>query len=160
MDFYKNAFFYVEAHSSAPIWPTEVFLTILESCDIVLEGYLGEKKYFSPKKWVLGLTLRQGSQSEGQHWRPISEKLTGSTTLLFSPKVGPIGRFLGKKIWEGYISQFWENLKIVKKNMDFWIFHPSSIPEPKLAVFLHRGLKSITASYCPPKTDHFGFLRT
>ena len=64
MDLYKNAFFYVEAHSSAPIWPTEVFLTILESCDIVLEGYLGEKKISAQKNefwaslWGRGLKVR------------------------------------------------------------------------------------------------------
>ena len=47
-----------------------------------------------------------------------------------------------------------------EKNMDFLIFHPFSLLEPKVIIFFNLGLKSIMASHYPLKIDHFGFLQT
>ena len=44
--------------------------------------------------------------------------------------------------------------------MDFLIFHPFSLLEPKVIIFINLGLKSIMASHYPLKIDHFGFLQT
>ena len=44
--------------------------------------------------------------------------------------------------------------------MDFLIFHPFSLLEPKVIIFFNLGLKSIMASHYPLKIDHFGFLQT
>ena len=44
--------------------------------------------------------------------------------------------------------------------MDFLIFHPFSLLEPKVIIFFNLGLKSIIASHYALKIDHFGFLQT
>ena len=71
------------------------------------------------------------------------------------------GFYRPKKVQKMPEKSHFEFFRIFSKKhfFDFWILHTSRLPKPKLNIFFHIGLKSITALYCPHKQTNLGFYR-